>query len=504
MKKIHIIPGILAFMCIFMLKSKISSGQEDISPPELLNATIINEAGDVQLKWKLTDTIEFDIQIERDSFYNVEDFVPRHIITDTSIKTWIDNTSDANNQIRAYRVKPNLSGNIPASNKFNTILTTAQFDTCRKSNSLNWSRYIPPTPLNDNNVNDTIHIKHYNIWKSTDGSIYQKIATTGDTSFTDTDVFYNHIYKYYVESVRQVDTSIKSMSNRVIVETRMPYNPDYIHTDYIKTNNNTVDLKYSVASNSELNRYYLLRGNSYNGTYDTIKKFKTTSFTLNYEDQQVNPDKAVNYYQVVSVNQCGDLTTRSGTLHNILLNAENNDMTNKISWNQVKGTHYQTKEYKVFRKIGNNLFNYLQSTYSGSYYDNDLDFFRGRDSSGRFCYYINTELTATNHSALVKSNKKCLYIQPEIFVPNAFTPNGDGLNDKFRPYVSFLPSTYHLIIYNRRGIKVYETKSADDSWHGLIEGKGKAPGGTYIYYLKVNNPEHQMIERRGKITVLYP
>src|SRR6056297_2395636 len=102
MKQNSRIRGILILIILLIPFSRQSLCQENVSPLELLNATIVNEEGDVQLQWRLlTDTIEFDTKIERDDIY-IEAFVPIHIITDTSTKTWVDTNSYANSQIRAY------------------------------------------------------------------------------------------------------------------------------------------------------------------------------------------------------------------------------------------------------------------------------------------------------------------------------------------------------------------------------------------------------------------
>ncbi|MBS3774561.1 MAG: hypothetical protein KGY70_05210, partial [Bacteroidales bacterium] len=52
---------------ILLLQTVYGIAQEDISPPVLKNASIMNEEGDVRLTWYLTDTINSDIIIERDS-----------------------------------------------------------------------------------------------------------------------------------------------------------------------------------------------------------------------------------------------------------------------------------------------------------------------------------------------------------------------------------------------------------------------------------------------------
>ena len=72
-----------------------------------------------------------------------------------------------------------------------------------------------------------------------------------------------------------------------------------------------------------------------------------------------------------------------------------------------------------------------------------------------------------------------------IEVPNAFTPNGDGVNDLFRPVVerNCPVSIYSLSVYNRWGQLVYSTVDLLSGWDGHFRGK-PAEAGVYMYYIQ--------------------
>jgi gliding motility-associated-like protein len=72
----------------------------------------------------------------------------------------------------------------------------------------------------------------------------------------------------------------------------------------------------------------------------------------------------------------------------------------------------------------------------------------------------------------------------DIFVPNAFTPNGDGVNDKFGPVSSsgLYPSSAIFRIYNRWGEVIFETKDLSSKWDGILHGITQATG-SYVYFL---------------------
>ncbi|PSK90401.1 gliding motility-associated C-terminal domain-containing protein [Taibaiella chishuiensis] len=89
----------------------------------------------------------------------------------------------------------------------------------------------------------------------------------------------------------------------------------------------------------------------------------------------------------------------------------------------------------------------------------------------------------------------------EIFVPNAFSPNGDGLNDGFGPESTGNFYNYHLFIYNRWGEKVFQCFKATDKWDGTQNGNPMETG-TYFYQIKASCLEGSAISRKGDITLI--
>ncbi|MEL6865928.1 MAG: gliding motility-associated C-terminal domain-containing protein [Bacteroidota bacterium] len=74
------------------------------------------------------------------------------------------------------------------------------------------------------------------------------------------------------------------------------------------------------------------------------------------------------------------------------------------------------------------------------------------------------------------------YRDPCLEIPNAFTPNRDGLNDEFRA-VNFCDlREYQLHLYNRWGQRVFSTAAIDQTWDGLYKGQ-EAPPGVYTYII---------------------
>jgi gliding motility-associated-like protein len=70
---------------------------------------------------------------------------------------------------------------------------------------------------------------------------------------------------------------------------------------------------------------------------------------------------------------------------------------------------------------------------------------------------------------------------PEVRMPNVFTPNGDQLNEVFRPIALKNTTDAHLTIYNRWGRLLYQTKDVERGWNG-----DDHPAGVYYWSLLYN------------------
>jgi gliding motility-associated-like protein len=80
-----------------------------------------------------------------------------------------------------------------------------------------------------------------------------------------------------------------------------------------------------------------------------------------------------------------------------------------------------------------------------------------------------------------------IYFAGEAFeVPNVITPNGDGINDKWLVNTSENWDEFHVILYNRWGIKVFETTAISFEWGADFDGKILTPG-VYFYQLEATN-----------------
>lgn len=92
----------------------------------------------------------------------------------------------------------------------------------------------------------------------------------------------------------------------------------------------------------------------------------------------------------------------------------------------------------------------------------------------------------------------------EINMPDAFSPNGDGKNDKFRIISGGSHTVKSFIIMNRYGQVVFETKDQNEGWDGRFNGVAQDLG-TYMYYIKYtcnDDNAHNNIEKKGSVILI--
>lgn len=92
-----------------------------------------------------------------------------------------------------------------------------------------------------------------------------------------------------------------------------------------------------------------------------------------------------------------------------------------------------------------------------------------------------------------------------LYVPNAFSPDGDGVNDEFYPVVQGAdPQDYHFYVYDRWGEVVFETHNPEARWDGSIKGSQKAQKtDVYVWRLETRNKYNgETIIRKGHVTLI--
>ena len=119
--------------------------------------------------------------------------------------------------------------------------------------------------------------------------------------------------------------------------------------------------------------------------------------------------------------------------------------------------------------------------------------------------FYNVILSIENQYGCVDTTRQTIRVKPEflLVVPNTFTPDGDGLNDLFRPGTMLGADVkdYSFYIFDRWGELLYEGHDLSDGWDGYFKGT-KVQSGTYVWKVEVKDLEGTVHKSNGHVNIL--
>lgn len=153
----------------------------------------------------------------------------------------------------------------------------------------------------------------------------------------------------------------------------------------------------------------------------------------------------------------------------------------------------------LFENTSHNYVSSIWNVENSDYYTTDLNY--QFEKAGNY----NIILHVSNDFGCTDSTSQNIHILPnvEMFLPNAFTPNGDNMNEDFRlmmtDYTMFV--FFNITIYNRWGGEVFSSDEADFKWDGTHNSK-RCSNGVYYYVMKAGMAGSEIIELKGSVTLL--
>jgi gliding motility-associated-like protein len=111
---------------------------------------------------------------------------------------------------------------------------------------------------------------------------------------------------------------------------------------------------------------------------------------------------------------------------------------------------------------------------------------------------VNINITGPDHIIAVYTTPELL---SNVFIPTAFSPNGDGQNDMLLIHGMSNNQNAEIMIFNRWGQQVFETKDMSWGWDGNSGGKA-CPAGVYAYFLKATATDGSTETKSGNITLM--
>lgn len=342
-------------------------------------------------------------------------------------------------------------------------------------NDLTWDAYAGPNP-------GSIDVIRNNV-------VLTSLGGTA-SAYNDNAVVCANLYEYRVRENLSTYSSLgipqySLSAKRQITATSLTPRPALTNI-FSTINGNTITVSFDPPTGGFTAQSYTLEESVNNGSYNTIatNPGTPTSFTLIGKA----PAENTYCYKVNYVDVCNLSPSSAPETCPIKINvglAEDGSVA--VAWTPYS-PNVPVVNYTVEVRDENGTV--LRSIPAGSSL-NTTDLLTS--TAGQLYYIIIADNTST--SALVE-----LQLSPAVYVPDAFSPNGDSVNDFFELKGRFIKSI-DLAIFNRWGEPVFHSTDMKDQWDGRVNG-GDAAIGTYAYTLEVTGQKGEVIKHKGTITLV--
>ncbi len=198
------------------------------------------------------------------------------------------------------------------------------------------------------------------------------------------------------------------------------------------------------------------------------------------------------FYKVFVRDECGNSSDSSAIAGTILLRLGNEGL---LTWSQYEGWNAGVNSYVLekYDQTGQLILE-VPMGQDTSFTDDP----EGSNLQG--VIYRVRAVPVNSQVEPVYSNYVNITYRSEVHFPNAFTPNGDGLNDTFTFKGRFIKSGT-LQIYSRWGELIFVTSELDQGWDGRINGK-PAMAGTYVYSAHLTDDAGISFVKTGQVVLI--
>ncbi len=116
-------------------------------------------------------------------------------------------------------------------------------------------------------------------------------------------------------------------------------------------------------------------------------------------------------------------------------------------------------------------------------------------------YLYKIEITSNAGCLTIDTQQVKVIKEIKIYVPSAFTPNGNGLNDFLKPSMFGIKEFYFFRVFNRLGQLVYNMQNNQQGWNGIINNKPQ-PTGAYVWVVQCLGLDNKIYTEKGTTVLI--
>jgi gliding motility-associated-like protein len=379
-------------------------------------------------------------------------------------------------EIHCFKIRSvDACGNPTESPEVCTILLTAQAENER--NVVSWNRA----------GGDAASFVEYQLIR--DGTVLRRIRSIDELSYIDNNVQCGVSYRYQVVALTaNAGDAVTSVSVAQVVTARSDLKPSTILGAYVTVNpDGQVDFTSELPVQGRTNTYRLLLERAPAGSTD-FREISVLENSNRFTDQNVNTQQQSYCYRVSYENACGNRSDPSEAVCTVWLRRE----AGLLRWTSELPYLDALGDYSVIRitDSGSAAEAFVGQNTSYSPRDDDPD-------EQEFRYQI---VSSSRIGFQSRSNILVYRRESKLFLPDAFSPNGDNINDVFKVYGAFV-DRFEMIIYSRWGEVLFRSTDVNTGWDGTVNGQ-KAPEGSYVYKIEIEDTSGVPFRKSGTVLLL--
>jgi gliding motility-associated-like protein len=303
-----------------------------------------------------------------------------------------------------------------------------------------------------------------------------------------------YCYSLVTEILETTSTGnrIQSISDTSCVKATSTNIPTAIQNLHSTISGSSVSLFWDVPAAFSVMQYQILRSVN-GGTFSNYATSKVNSYT----DNSVDVNGTQYCYQINYTDSCGLPSSSGSTTCPVLLQGnEAGSGIVDLNWSSYTGCSGGIQDYTVLilNPADNTVKSSVNVGLNNSYTDNTAD-----PLAVSLKYQIKATCSApdvnTSFSNIFEINHNI-----KLFLPDAFTPNGDGENDIFIPKGKYVQD-FKMTIFNRWGEIVFYTDDFSKGWDGIYKGTS-ATSDAYAYMIEAVDYFGNKVNRKGTVTLL--
>lgn len=415
-------------------------------------------------------------------------FVPVGTVTTVNNPVFIDNSVNATSNTYCYQVKvengcqnQSIASDIDCS--VNVVASPLS-----GAIGLGWNGYTGWTQV------QSYKIYKVNDYSTTSATLIGSVSGTTTNFIDSVTIRCSDPASYRIKAIQQ-GTGLEVWSDSVTSHPDLAGLSTLSHIKVATVESSKVKVQWDLPTNVSFLQGMRLE-KRVNGVFIPLQNYLTTD-VQEYIDSDVNVNTQTSTYSVIALDSCGNETQAGRVGETMVLTVLPAGSRLILSWTPYSQWKSGIAKYDIeLLDINTQTWTNIGSVGAAttSFSDEEIRFAQPEN-----CYRI-VAVEKNGGNARSMSNESCGRLEPVVYVPTGFTPNGDGVNDFFIIKSIFI-SAYKIRIYDRWSKLIYESTDVTKGWDGTINGT-LAPEGTYVYHLEIVGNAGDKKQKNGTVTIV--